>query len=220
MQNRSLLGECLQRHAISLEPDQVEMLDRYARALWAWNARLNLTRHTDAETFVARDVVDSLAFARWLANGARVLDIGTGGGVPGVILSILRPDLQLTLCESVGKKARALEAIVREVGRPLATVHARAEIILRRKTFEFMVARAVAPLPKMLGWLRPAWRRTGDLLVIKGRAWQSECDQARAEGLLKGIEVQTIATYQTPTTGAENVVLRISRATRVRHTSK
>jgi len=216
MRNRLSFGQCLQQYAITVAPEQVALLERYARALWSQNARLNLTRHTDVETFVARDVVDSLALARGLTEHARVLDIGTGGGVPGIILSILRPDLRLTLCDSVGKKARAVEAIALEVGRPAATVHARAETVLRRETFDGMVARAVAPLPRMLGWLRPAWGASGPLLVIKGRTWRDECDQARAEGLLKGLEVQTMATYRTPSTGAENVVVRIARDRRDR----
>src|SRR5690606_34441438 len=106
---------------------QIEVLDRYRQSLWAWNEKLNLTRHTDLEKFVTRDVVDSLALEQFLDSGEEVLDIGTGGGVPGVILAIVRPDLKITLSESVGKKARAVEAIVHEVGLAIPVEHARAE---------------------------------------------------------------------------------------------
>jgi 16S rRNA G527 N7-methylase RsmG len=68
-------------------------LDNYRRQLWAWNERLNLTRHTTLEKFVSRDVVDSHQLSNLLQRGERVLDVGTGGGVPGVVLAILRPDL-------------------------------------------------------------------------------------------------------------------------------
>src|SRR5689334_10945166 len=95
------LTAALARHSIELEADQIESLDRYCRALWEWNEKLNLTRHTDYEKFVARDVVDSMALEQFLDAGERVLDVGTGGGVPGVVLAIVRPDLEVTLSESV-----------------------------------------------------------------------------------------------------------------------
>ena len=77
---------------------------------------MNLTRHTTLEKFVGRDVVDSYQLGKLLEQGERVLDVGTGGGVPGVVLAILRPDLSVSLCESTQKKARAVEAIVARAG--------------------------------------------------------------------------------------------------------
>ena len=99
------LAAALAAHRIELEPAQVELLDRYRVALWRWNEQINLTRHTTLDKFAGRDVRDSLELAKQLPSGRRVLDLGSGGGVPGVILAICRPDLRVTLCESVGKKA-------------------------------------------------------------------------------------------------------------------
>lgn len=93
-------------------------LAAYASRLWAWNERLNLTRHTDAARFVARDVTDAAALCPHLAAGERLLDVGTGGGVPGVLLAVLRPDLKVELSDSVGKRARAVAAIVQVARRP------------------------------------------------------------------------------------------------------
>ena len=103
--SREALAAAMAEHGIELPLDRIALLDRYCATLWEWNARLNLTRHTDYQKFVTRDLVDSLAFSRFLAPGERVLDVGTGGGVPGVVLAILRPDLPIALCESVGKRA-------------------------------------------------------------------------------------------------------------------
>ena len=103
------LNEALQRHGIELPPEQVEHLDRYCKLVWDWNTKINLTRHTDYEKFVSRDLVDTLELSKLLGEGEEVLDVGSGGGVPGVLLAILRPDLHLALCESVGKKAAVLE---------------------------------------------------------------------------------------------------------------
>ena len=93
-------------HRIELPDEQAALLEQYCRLLWDWNTKINLTRHTDYQTFVARDLVDSLALAEFLEPGERVLDVGTGGGVPGIVLAIVRPDLAVSLSESVGKKAR------------------------------------------------------------------------------------------------------------------
>ena len=104
-----------------------------AELLWDWNAKINLTRHTDYEKFVARDLIDSLAFAQFLEPKEKVLDVGTGGGVPGVVLAIVRADLQCRFRESVGKKARAVADIVERLGLPMPVLHARAEEILAQR---------------------------------------------------------------------------------------
>jgi 16S rRNA (guanine527-N7)-methyltransferase len=206
------LAAALARHAIELPSEQREMLDRYAGLLWDWNAKLNLTRHTDYERIVTRDVVDSLALSVQLPAGRRVLDVGSGGGVPGVILAVTRPDLKLTLCESTAKKHRALADIVARLGLPVEVFHARAEELLEARRFDQLVARAVAPLPKLLYWLAPHWSSFDELLIIKGPSWPAERDEAGARGLLENLDVNCAATYRTPVTGAENVVLRIEQA--------
>lgn len=115
---------------IELPGPQVAQVRRYCELLWDWNARLNLTRHTDYQKFVSRDLVDSLVFAAHLAPEEKVLDVGTGGGVPGVLLAILRPDLRVCLSESVGKKARAVADIVERLGLRVPVLHGRVEEIL------------------------------------------------------------------------------------------
>lgn len=186
----------------------------YATSLWAWNEKLNLTRHTDPERFVSRDVGDAAAVATHLAHGERVLDVGTGGGVPGVILAILRPDLRVELCESVAKKARAVGEIVRETGLDIP-VHATAgqEIVAKRPSgpdrFDTLVVRAVAPLPKLLGWFEPMRDAYGRLLVIKGPKWTDELAEARAGGRGKKVTIRPIATWPLRGTDNESVLLEI-----------
>ena len=204
------LAAALTRVALSLDDDQIADLDRYCRALWSWNEKLNLTRHTTYDKFVARDVVDSEQLERLIDSGSRVLDVGSGSGVPGAILSILRPDLEVTLCESVAKKAAALAAIVEEAGGRTPVVHARAEDLLKSEQFDALVVRAVAPLHKLLTWFEPHWDSIGQLLVIKGPAWVGERAAARERRLLRGLELRKAAEYETPGTGAQNVILRIA----------
>jgi 16S rRNA (guanine527-N7)-methyltransferase len=205
------LPAALARHGIELAPEAVEQLDRYCRLLWEWNERLNLTRHTDYERFVARDVIDAMQLERLLDAGHRVLDVGTGGGLPGLVIAAVRPDVEMVLCESIAKKAKAVAEIVRELGVPVPVVHGRAETLLESQAFDSLVVRAVAPLAKLLTWFRPHWDAIGQILVVKGPAWIDERAAARERRLLSGLTLRKVATYNIPGTDAESVVLRITR---------
>ncbi|MFM8413781.1 MAG: 16S rRNA (guanine(527)-N(7))-methyltransferase RsmG [Planctomycetota bacterium] len=205
------------RLGIHLPPEAAGGLARYATSLWAWNERLNLTRHTDVGRFVSRDVGDAAAIAERLAHGERVLDVGTGGGAPGVILAILRPDLRVELCDSVAKKARAVAAIVAEAGFTIP-VHAAAaqELVAKRPAgrdrFDSLVVRAVAPLSKLLGWFEPLAGSFGRLLVIKGPRWEEELAEARGKRLGRQVTIRRIASWPLRGTDNESVLLEI-RAT-------
>ncbi|NLF08232.1 MAG: 16S rRNA (guanine(527)-N(7))-methyltransferase RsmG [Pirellulaceae bacterium] len=205
------LASVLARHAIDLPEPQVALLARYCELLWEWNGKLNLTRHTDYERFIVRDVVDSLTLAGFLERGERVLDVGSGGGTPGAILAVVRDDLQISLCESVGKKARALSDIVERLGLPTPVLHARAEDVLASRSFDTLVIRAVARLRKLLGWFEPHWHSFGRMLVVKGPAWVEERAEARHHGLMNELSLRKLAEYPLAGTESMSVLLQISR---------
>ena len=197
------------RHGIVLPQPQVTMLQRYCALLWEWNAKLNLTRHTDYEKFVARDLVDSLAIAEFIEPGERILDVGTGGGVPGVVLAIVRNDLDVLLCESVTKKARAVGRIVAELGLNLPVLHARAEDVVTDLRPQTLVIRAVAHLRKLLTWFQPHWESFDRMLVLKGPAWIQERGEARHYGLLKNLSLRKLKSYPIPGGDSRGVLLQI-----------
>jgi len=203
------LAVALARHQIELPPPQVALLQQYCGLLWDWNTKINLTRHTDYEKFVARDLVDSLAFAEFLQPKEKVLDVGTGGGVPGVVLAIVRSDLELALCESVGKKARVVADIVDRLGLKTPVVHARAEDLLVDHRYNTLVIRAVARLKKLLEWFRPHWKAFDRLLVLKGPSWIAERGEARHYGLLHDLALRKLTSYPLPGTESESVLLQI-----------
>lgn len=206
----SRLVDALSRWSVTLGGESVAALEQYCRALWDWNAKLNLTRHADFDKFVTRDLVDSLALSEFIAPGEHVLDVGSGGGVPGVVLAVLRDDIEVELSESIGKKARALGDIVARLGLRLPVHHARAEAVLQRRRFDTLTIRAVARLRKLLEWFKPHWAHIGQLLVIKGPSWVEERGEARHHGLLRPLSLRKLKVYTTPDTGAQNVLLRIA----------
>jgi 16S rRNA (guanine527-N7)-methyltransferase len=204
------LAAALARHHLELPPLQIDRLEQYCRLLWDWNSKINLTRHTDFEKFVTRDLVDSQAFARFLPPGETVLDVGTGGGVPGVVLAILRDDLQVTLSESVGKKARSVADIVEKLGLSTPVHNARAEDLLAGQRFNTLVIRAVARLKKLLEWFKPHWAAMDRILVLKGPSWVEERGEARHFGLMRGLALRKLESYPLPGTESESVLLQIS----------
>jgi 16S rRNA (guanine527-N7)-methyltransferase len=204
------LQEALQRRAIELPGDQMAQIDRFRELLWDWNTKLNLTRHTTYETFVSRDIVDSCELAKLLAPREEILDVGSGGGVPGVLLAIVRPDLEVTLCDSTQKKARVLASIVKELGLPAAVHHCRAEQLLEDLRFDSVVARAVGPLWKILKWFEPHWASIGRLLLVKGPRWVEERADAKERGLLKRLELRRAAVYPLENTSSESIVLQVT----------
>ena len=203
------LAEALTRHSIELPQDQIELLDRYCAAVWNWNTKLNLTRHTDYEKFVSRDLVDTIELSKLLAEDEEVLDVGSGGGVPGVTLAILRPDLQLALCESVSKKAAALEEIIRSLDLPTPIYNCRAEHLLGDFRFDALTARAVGPLWKMCKWFEEHWLYIGRLLAIKGPNWPEERGEARHRGYMGKLNLRTAASYPLAGTESERFILKI-----------
>lgn len=209
------LAAAVADHGIELTGSQLALLRRYCTLLWDWNTKVNLTRHTDYQKFVARDLVDSLAFAEFLGPGERILDVGTGGGVPGVVLVVVRPDLHVSLSESVGKRARAVADIVEQLGLPTPVYAARAEDLLGQWTGNTLVARAVARLAKLLRWLRPHWNAFDRLLVIKGPAWVEERGEARHQGLLRNLALRKLTSYPLPGTDSQSVLLQICPKSRM-----
>ena len=168
------LRQALARQALTLEEPQIEMLDRYCNLLWEWNEKINLTRHTTYEKSVARDLVDTLQLSALLAPGERVLDVGTGGGVPGIPLAILRTDLQVAMCESVGKKPEPWPTWSNDWGCRLASTRNACKRFWPVSGSTRSSVRAVARLDKLLVWLKPHWGACGRLLTIMGPGWIDE----------------------------------------------
>lgn len=207
------LTAALVRHNVPLGDDVIGLLDRYCQTLWRYNESINLTRHTTYEKFVTRDVVDSLAFQPFLGHGERAIDVGTGNGVPGVILKIVRPDLDMTLTETIAKKAKVVGEIVAEIGLAARVHHGRAEELLKTQRADLLVLRAVAPLAKLATWFAPVQDRFERMLVIKGPGWVEERHEARQKRLLQKWELRKLAEWPLPGTFNNSVLLDLRRKT-------
>ena len=203
------LQEAIDEFGLEVPDQSLPKLDGYCRLLWAINHSINLTRHTDFQKFVSRDLVDTLELSKLIGEGEEVLDIGSGGGVPGMVLAILRPDLKVVLTDSVGKKSRALDQIAEGIGLEIEIYNCRAEDLLEDIRVDVTTARAVGPLVKICRWLENSWLHAGRLLAVKGPKWPEEKAAASEAGLLKKISVEKIAEYPTPGTDWNSVILEL-----------
>ena len=184
-----------QERGLALTAGQQKQFCTYAGLLLEWNARINLTRIVDAEGIAALHFLDSvmpLTIEGLIPEGARVIDVGSGAGFPGIALKIIRPDIQLTLNDALQKRLNFLDAVVKELG--LSNVrlcHARAEDGGRdprwREQFDLAVARGVAALPVLAELLLPFVKVGGKAVCYKGPAASEEWDAGqRAARLLGG----------------------------------
>lgn len=189
----------------------IEALETYCRLLWEWNDKLNLTRHTNYDLFVKRDLLDSWQLSQLLEPGERILDVGTGGGVPGLLVALLRPDLQVTLCDCVAKKIKAVETIIEALQVKVPCEVGMIQELVVRRRYDSLVMRAVGPVTKVSGWLRGKWHCFGRLLAIKGPRWVEERADARHRGLLTGVELRRLVSYPMPDTDSMSVILQLRR---------
>lgn len=199
----------LAKQGYELPAHQAEQLEAYVKMVWERNATINLTRHTTWDLFVERDLRDCLQLAPLIAPGEQVLDLGSGGGVPGIPLAILRPDVRVSLAESVGKRARVLDEMVSELDLPISVYAARGEDLLEDFRFTTVVSRAVGSLLKLCQWVEPHWDSIDRMLVIKGPKWVEERGEARHHGALANLNLRVAASYPLGDGENEGVILNV-----------
>lgn len=190
-----------------LDDRQLGAFARYAEELTRWNERLNLTAIVDIESIVVRHFLDSLRCAlSWGDPPNNIVDVGTGAGFPGLPLKILRPKADLTLVESIEKKAEFLRHIVNELElERVRVVVARAEASGRdpdqRERYDLAVARAVADLRVLAEYCLPLCRVGGRFLAPKGAGAEQEA--ARSRAALERLGGQLVAIEPVVLPGAE-----------------
>lgn len=169
------LGACLARLRLSVGREQMALLEAYARLLLAWNRRINLIARGDERVLVSRHIAESLAFLTTgdIAHGALVLDMGSGGGLPGIPMKILRPDLQMVLLDAQRRKVLFLQEAVDALQLTgIQALCARAEslptLTERPQKFDVVVARGVASLSLLWQWASPLLGGQGMLITLKG----------------------------------------------------
>jgi len=178
---REQLTAGLNELSLSLEAFQIEQLLAYVGLLEKWNKTYNLTAVRKPRDMISHHLLDSLAILPWV-SGDSLVDVGSGAGLPGVPLAIARPEMAITLVDSLGKRCRFLSHVVRELKlKNISVVESRAEDWLATEQPALITARAVAALPVLLEQTRHLFAADTVMLAAKGRWPQLELDALPAD---------------------------------------
>jgi 16S rRNA (guanine527-N7)-methyltransferase len=159
---------------------RLPLAERYAALLATDGVLRGLIGPREAPRLWDRHLLNSAVVGECIAEGATVGDVGTGAGLPGVVLAIARPDVRVTLVEPLLRRTRFLDEVVAELGlgEQVEVVRARAEELHGRRTFDVVTARAVAPLERLARWCLPLVAPHGELVALKGTSAADEIIEA------------------------------------------
>lgn len=186
MYNTRLLVSDAEKLGISINDEQLKRFDMLSDLLVEQNKTMNLTAITDPDGIAVKHFADSISVlsAAEIPQGARILDVGTGAGFPGIPLLIMRPDIDLTMIDSTAKKLKYVENTVNELGLIATTLHTRAEEAGQskeyREKFDFVCSRAVAALNVLCEYCLPFVKQNGLFIAMKGAKAQEEIDAAKS----------------------------------------
>lgn len=202
---KAALLEAIDQLAIVLDDTQIEQLLAYHSGLIKWNKAYNLTAVRDPMAMVQRHLIDSLSILPFLPSG-RLLDVGTGGGLPGMVVAITRPDIAVTLLDSNGKKIRFLRQMTMELGlKSVATIQSRVESY-SAEPFDVITSRAFATLADMVTWSQHLLAPDGQFIAMKGLYPDDEL-----AALPSDIQVTGVRQLQVPGADGQRHLVVLSR---------
>lgn len=204
------------RLGLNITEKQTEQLIKYARLLQEWNEKMNLTAITDDEGVAVKHFLDSMTALCTGKVGTKVIDVGTGAGFPGLVLKIMKPEIELTLLDSLNKRINFLKAVAEELELTgIEFIHARAEDGGRnnalRAGFDTVVSRAVANMTTLSEWCIPFLRKNGYFLALKGPLADEELNGARRAVSILGGRVEGVYEADIPFSELHHKIIMVKK---------
>ena len=205
--------EYVEELGIKLSKEQAEMFFDYMNLLLEWNEKINLTAITEEKEVIVKHFVDSLTIAKYIPEGASLVDVGTGAGFPGIPLKIIRDDLKITLLDSLQKRINFLDVVIKELNlKNVETIHARVEEFGKnskyRESFEVATSRAVANLSTLTEYLLPLVKVGGIAVCMKGSSIEEELETSKKAINVLGGKVSNVFEFDLPKTDIKrNIVI-------------
>jgi len=192
---------------LAVDAAQQDKLMAYLQLMHKWNSVYNLTSLRDPMQMVTHHLLDSLAAVPAFAGARNVLDVGAGGGLPGIVLAITRPDMKLAMIDTVHKKTAFLTQVKAELGLANATVHTmKVQDLTVREKFDVITSRAFADLSDFITWSGHLLAEGGKFIALKGTAPSEERERVPAEW-----RVSDLQPLQVPKLGAERHLVYVER---------
>ncbi|MEM8711364.1 MAG: 16S rRNA (guanine(527)-N(7))-methyltransferase RsmG [Planctomycetota bacterium] len=178
----------------------LDLFTNHALALLKANRTMNVTAILDPLEIAIKHYLDSWRVTRMIPLVARrILDLGSGGGFPGLTVAMAEPDCSMILCEAIGKKAKFLEELVAELGlKNVRVVHARAEDYLATERVDLVLIRAVSSVRENVRTLRKVRHSVKDVVMLKGNSWGREVRAAEREAERLGFKLDTVMEHELP----------------------
>lgn len=215
------LKELLQKYTadfkIQLDEQQLSQFERYFELLVSWNEKMNLTAITDTDGVALKHFADCLSLFNYvdIPKNSSVIDVGTGAGFPGVVLKIARPDIKLTLLDSLNKRLVFLDTVCSEIEIDAEIIHSRAEEGARkenlREHFDFAVSRAVAQLNVLSEYCLPYVKKGGKFCALKGPQAKDEIKNAYNAVNTLGAKISASYEFSLPSDGGERTIVEITK---------
>lgn len=198
------LAHLCRENGLELTSSQCELLTRYAGLLIEKNQVVNLISRKDEANIFEKHILHSLTLLMTnvsnfvIPENAKVFDIGTGGGLPGIPIKIVRPDITIALVDSIAKKIVAVEEFIGALGfKNARAITDRSEVLAtkdeHKKKYDVIVSRAVAPLDELVGWTKDLLKPGATLLALKGGDLSQETKRARNFRHIKDISESLLA---------------------------
>ena len=185
--------------------DRLPLVERFAELLATDGVVRGLIGPREVPRLWDRHIVNCALLASALPRDAHVADIGSGAGLPGVVLGLALPEATVTLVEPLLRRTTFLEEVVAELGLDNVVVRRdRADALHGAATFDVVTARAVAPLERLLGWCMPLVSPSGSLVAMKGDSAEAEIEEARSVAVRLGCAPPTIEVITAPTGAASS----------------
>lgn len=200
----------------NLTEKQVEMFNRYMEILLQWNQKINLTAITDRNEINIKHFVDSLTISKYIDKKAKVIDIGTGAGFPGIPLKIADENLNVTLVDSLAKRVSFLNEVINELNlKEINAIHSRAEDLAHdanyRESYDVAVSRAVAKLSTLLEYMLPFVKVGGICICMKGPKISEELENSQVAIKKLGGELEKIDNFFLSNTEYERNIIIIKK---------
>ena len=209
---KDLLKEKAEMFHVKLDETALERFDLYGKLLVEWNEKINLTAITDPEGVTIKHFLDSRTIFSYvdIPGGAKVIDVGTGAGFPGLAMLIARPNLQMTLMDSTKKRLTVIEDILEKIGLSADVVHSRAEEAGKkeeyREKYDFSTARAVTNLRDLAEYCLPFVKVGGSFVPMKSAKTQEEIAEGKKAIHVLGGQIAKVDTFDLLDCGERTII--------------
>lgn len=213
MINQTFLKENLAAEGFACPDALAAQFDKYAQLLVEWNEKMNLTAITEPDDIVIKHFLDSLLLLKAcpLPAGSPLIDVGTGAGFPSIPVTLMQPDIKLTLMDSLNKRITFLQTVCDALGIPAVCVHARAEEFggkpEYREQYDAACARAVAHLRELSEYCLPYVKKGGVFIALKGYEIEQELEEAKYAIKQLGGEVEKVTKFTLPGDNRRAIVI-------------